>query len=204
MLNKPKPNLSIKPHEEIKSVFSEIPWEQYADRMSFTGKMPKNAKTLSRSITLDAEELRIAEVIKDAQHNNFKPFQTVSDILRDALRKGLAIDYEILVRRNGKIKHKGEASYILMAHIDEELAIIDLVEKIQFRAEKLLKEGTKNIAERDTSWAQQEINRLVDAAETDYPDKGIKDYFHKLLYEPQNADSMVFCMKQGKKYNSFR
>jgi len=70
------------------AVFTEINWQDYVHRMFFTGKIPKGGQTSNRSITLEAKELRLAEMIKESSIY----FQTVSDVIRDAIRKGIQID----------------------------------------------------------------------------------------------------------------
>jgi hypothetical protein len=188
----------VKINEETSMVFSEIPWENYIDRISFTGRLPKGGKTVTRSITLDAKELRIAEIICESSK---MMFQTVSDVLRDTIRKGLAFDYEILVRRQGKIKLRGEALYRELAHVDEELAILECIEMVENRIKAILKASLKSIAGRDKEWAENEIFLLISAAEGDYPGKGIKEYFHALLHEPQGAKSIIHNIENSRKFN---
>lgn len=183
--------------DEFIPVFSEMPWEKYIDRMNFTGKIKKGSQVSNRSITIEAKELRIAEVIKEA----YPGFQTISDVLRDALSKGLKIDYEILVRRKKKIKLRAEATYNELAFIDEEMTIISHVDMVSERVETILRESKKNVAGRDEDWGQNTIRKLVSTLENDFPSKGIKEHFDRLLNQPINNDVILLNFAQSKKAN---
>lgn len=184
---------------EFNSVFSEIKWEDFIERMVFSGKMEKGAQRISKSITIEAKELRLCEIITEA----WPHYQCLSDTIRDSFKKGIMINYEILVRRKGKIKMKGEATYKELAFIDEELAIIAHIEMVQSRIISILKEGKKNIAGRDEVWAEETIEHLIETADSDYPNKGIKEHFKKLLYEPKGSDALLFNIKNSKKVSNF-
>jgi DNA-binding protein YbaB len=186
--------------EKTNMVFSEIPWEDYVDRMIFTGKLLKGSVTASRSVTFEVKELRIAEIICESDK---RAFQTVSDVIRDAIKKGLAIDYEILVRRKGKIKLRGEALYRELAHIDEELAIIKDTEMVEERIKAILKDSVKGIAGRGREWAEKEIEKMITAIEKDYPKKGITEYFYKMLRSPRDVTSILRDYEEGRKTNVF-
>lgn len=185
---------------EFPSVFSEIPWHEFVQRMAFTGKIKKGEPTSSRSITIENKNLRIAELIKEAAPSNF---QTISDVLRDATSKGLKIDYEILVRRKGKIKLRADATFNELVMIDEELALISHVEMVKERIIKILKESQKNLAGKDSEWATKTINHLIETADSDFPGKEIKDYFDKMLHSPQSANVMLLNIAEYKKTSNF-
>uniref|UniRef100_A0A6M3JSZ0 Uncharacterized protein n=1 Tax=viral metagenome TaxID=1070528 RepID=A0A6M3JSZ0_9ZZZZ len=194
--SKPISKQKTKPEYRFLSVFSEIPWEKYMGRMTFTGKVPKGSKTVNRSITLDAQELRIAEIILT---ENKDKFQTLSDVIRDVIRKGLSVDYEILIRRKGTVKHRGGATYMELQFVDEELAVFHCIEEIKKRVEQVLKDSIKNIAGRDKEWAEEMIEGLVTQGEIDYPGRGLREYFNSLLHEPRDTTVLLenFKMRRG-------
>lgn len=180
------------------SVWSEIPWEKYLDRITFTGKIPRGSKTIVRSLSLDAQELRIAEIIMTEARDRF---QTVSDVLRDVIRKGLMVDYELLVRRKEKVKHRGEAAYLELSMVDEELAILAVIDAVEKRVLNVLKECVKGVAGRDRKWGEKTIEDLILAAENDFPGRGIKEYFHSFLYEQEGSRRNEAVIKRFHKAN---
>jgi hypothetical protein len=177
------------------AVFTDIPWQDYIDRMFFTGKIPKGGQTSNRSITIEAKELRLAEMINESSIY----FQTVSDVLRDALRKGIQIDYEILVRRKGQIKFKADATYLELAYVDKQLAILAHIEMVEDRIERLKEVGKKNIAGHNEAWAEDQMVNLIKIAEADYPDEGVKEYLEAKFFQPKNANSFVFEIEKERK-----
>lgn len=181
--------------KEYSAVFAEIPWHDYIDRMYFSGKLPPGAKTTTRSVTIEAKELRIAEVIVD----NDKRFQTISDVLRDAVRKGLQIDYEILIKRDKKIKHRADATYLEIAYIDHQLAVLSHIEMVEKRIDAIRQMARKNIAGKGEEWEKVSINDLIEVADNDYPDEGVKEYFEQKLAQPQSAGVYLFNMEKEKR-----
>jgi hypothetical protein len=187
---------TIKKEYEFSSVFSEIPWEDFVDRMVFTGRVKKGEQTSTRSITLEAKELRLAEIIKESSPNNF---QTISDVIRDAISKGLKVDYEILVRRKGKIKLRADATFNELVMIDEELAYISHVEMVEKRITTILQECKKNIAGKNIEWGMETINHLIDTADRDFPKRGVKEYFDSMLNKHNTVETMLFNIREYKK-----
>jgi len=186
----------IKKEYEFSSVFSEIPWEDFIERMVFTGKVKKGEQTSTRSITIEAKELRLAEIIKESSPHNF---QTISDVIRDAISKGLKVDYEILVRRKGKMKLRADATFNELVMIDEELAYISHVEMVEKRITTILQECKKNIAGKNMEWGIETINHLIDTADQDFPKRGVKEYFDNMLNKQNTAETMLFNIKEYKK-----
>jgi hypothetical protein len=182
---------------EFNSVYSDIPWHDYVDRMNFDGRIKKGDPTVNRSMTLTKMELRVAEIIKE--NSEVKNFQTVSDVLRDALTKGLKIDYEILIRRKGKIKKRADATFNELVLIDEELAVISCMELVQTRITETLQKCKLGYAGRDEAWGMSQIEHLIDTAESDYPKRGIREHFDRILHAPVSTDAILFNIKEAKK-----
>jgi hypothetical protein len=177
------------------AVFTEIHWQDYIERMFFTGKIPKGAQTSTRSVTIEARELRLAEVIKESC--NF--YQTTSDVIRDAIRKGIQINYEILVRRKGEIKFKADATYLEVAYIDRQLAILAHIEMVEERIQKLFELGKRNISGHGDAWAEDQVQNLINVADTDYPDEGVKDSLERKYFHPTSANGYVFDIGKERK-----
>jgi hypothetical protein len=198
MKAKARPSGPVKP--DFPSVFSEIPWEDFTERMAFSGKIKKGEQTAARSITLQAKELRIAEIIKEAAPHNF---QTISDVIRDAVSKGLQVDYEILVRRNKKVKHRADATFNELVMVDDELALISHIEMVEKRITNVLQECKKNIAGKNMAWGWDIIDHLTETAENDFPNRGVKEHFDNMLHRMQNTpDAMLYNMKEYKRSNT--
>ena len=175
--------------KEFSSVFSEIPWQDYVERMFFTGRLPKGVVTSSRSITIEASELRLAEIICE---NDKKDYQTVSDVIRDSIRKGIQINYEILVKRKKEIKHRADATYLELAYADRQLAILAHVDMVEKRIMTIKETAKKNIAGHGEEWANTAIDDLIDVADGDYPNENIKKYFEQKLAKPDSAEHYIF------------
>ena len=185
--------------KDFSSVYSDIPWQDYIHRMYFTGKIPKGAQTSSKSMTIEASELRLAEMINEAGKTHF---QTISDVLRDSMRKGIAINYEILVRRKNTIKFKADATYLELAYVDKQLAILAHIEMVEKRVVKLIEEGKKNIAGHGEAWAEDQIINLIKVADADYPDEKISEYFMDKFFHPKSANAFVFEFEKERKNRS--
>lgn len=175
--------------KEFSSVFSEIPWHDYVDRMFFTGRLPKGAVTSSRSITIEASELRLAEIICE---NHKKSYQTISDVIRDSIRKGIQINYEILVKRKKEIKHRADATYLEIAYIDRQLSILAHIDTVEKRIEAIRERAKKNTAGHGEEWAKTSIDDLVDVADNDYPNENIREYFEQKFAKPDTAEHFFF------------
>lgn len=179
--------------KEFSSVFSEIPWQDYVDRMFFTGKLHKGAVTSSRSITIEASELRLAEMICE---NHKKSYQTISDVIRDSIRKGIQINYEILVKRKKEIKHRADATYVEIAYADRQLAILAHVDMVEKRIELIKERAKKNIAGHGEAWAKVAIDDLIDVADSDYPNENIRQYFEQKFAKPDSAEHFIFNLEE--------
>jgi hypothetical protein len=186
--------------KDFSAIYSEIPWQDYIDRMFFTGKIPKGAQTSNRSITIEASELRLAEMIKESCIH----FQTISDVVRDSLRKGIAINYEILVRRKPNIKFKADATYLELAYVDKQLAILAHIEMVEKRIVKLLEESKKNIAGHGDAWAEDQIMNLIKTAEADYPNEGVQEYLEGKFFHPTSANAFVFEIEKARKIRNLQ
>jgi len=181
--------------KDFSAIYSEIPWQDYIDRMFFTGKIPKGSQTSNRSITIEASELRLAEMIKESSIH----FQTISDVVRDALRKGIAIDYEVLVRRKGSIKFKADATYLELAYVDKQLAILAHIEMVEKRIIELIAAGKKNIAGHGEAWAEDQIMNLIKTADADYPNEGVREYLEGKFFHPTSANTFVFETEKARR-----
>ena len=185
-------NGKVNNEKEFSSVFSEIPWHDYVERMFFTGKLLKGAVTSSRSITVEASELRLAEIICE---NNKKHYQTVSDVIRDSIRKGIQINYEILVKRKKDITHRADATYIELAYADRQLAVLAHVDMVEKRIMAIKETAKKGIAGHGEEWAKVAIDDLIDIADSDYPNENIKQYFEQKLAKPDSAEHFIFNLE---------
>ena len=180
------------------NVFSDIPWEDYQPKMYFSGKIPKGNPTTTRSINFDAQEMRLAECILEAA----SCFQTMTDVFRDSLRKGIQINYEIFVKRKSKIKKRADATFRELAIADRQLEILDCTEMVEKRVKAVFLESKKGLAGRDEKWATDMATQLISTAENDYPNEGIQEYFDQMLYQPRTADNFLFNIENERKSRS--
>jgi hypothetical protein len=190
----------INPENEHSNVFSDIPWEQYQDKMYFSGKVPKGNQTTTRSINFDSQEMRLAECILEAA----PCFQTMTDVFRDALRKGIQINYEIFVKRKSKIKKRADAIFHEIALADRQLEVMDCIGMVEERIKRIYEESKKGVMGKDVKWADDMATQLISTAEADYPNEGIQEHFDQLRFSPQTADTILFNINSARKLMKYK
>jgi len=53
-------------------------------------------------------------------------------------------------------------------------------------------------------WAEDQIMNLINVAEADYPNEGVKDYLEGKFFHPTSANSFVFEIEKERKARELR